>query len=1009
MERNHPHISIPKKSSMIRKVLFLFTLGIAVFTAIVFICISLFPQQVSKVQTLLTNGSQTDDRGVLGDFIAQIIPTTVPTAIPGPTAVPSATPLPPTLTPTPTLAPTPTPVPNYNLTGTIFNDLDQDRVKDTNESGIPNVVVTFTGQTTTTATTNASGVYTATIKKGDYTVSMAVPSGYKSTVTNPQVVALTANRTVNFGLVPTYSLTGSVFGDTDLSQARDATETGNAGLTVTVSGPTPANTTTDASGNFTFPQLTYGNYTITVTVPGGYKATTSNPRTITLTSNQTASFGLAQVFTVNGSLFLDNNRNTVDDTGDGNYVGGTVTFTGPVNTTARSGSDGSYSVQLFAGTYNATVALPSGYQASTALNTNFSIGPNTTINFGIIPLFTISGSLFEDRNEDGNRGSGDSIEKGITVNLSGPTTASTVSDSNGNFRFNNLYAGTYTVSYVLPAKKKNTTTTTQTITFTNPTSIGSTTGGSAPPPPPPSKSVEFGLVTLFNVVGKVFIDLNKNGLIDPSEPYYQGATVSLTKSTPVTRTTDVSGNYAFTDQGSGDYFIAMDTPTGYRSTNANALNFVLTADRTMNFGITASTTTKVGGQCSANGVDIVVVMDISGSMNQQAPSSGTTKRVAAQRAVTSFIDIVSANVKNAQYSLVIFSDSANFPNSPYTRIFQPLTTSAEEMKNAVSAIPSSDNTCVQCGIVLANQELSRSTRGAQKVVIVITDGATNQSITSGGMDGNVDAAENAAMTSAIEGVNTQNIIYQVIGIGEGGGDFDPIFMQQIADTNGGSFYNAPTASTLESIYQSIAEDIGTAIVNGKIYNDKNANKVYDTGDLPLPNWTVNAMASDLTVPITAQSNSNGDFTFTGLCTKEFEFSQITQSGWYQTTDNTTYQINVESGNTYNDINFGNATGNNISGNIVNDFNKDLNFASPDTLFTQGATILFSGPVNKTITTTTGTYNSGALPPGTYNVSLISPLTNGYRMTYPLNGPPPSFRVTTGGNCNTNGATGAICQ
>ncbi len=966
-----------------------------VFVAIVFVGIitsaaSIFyPEKLQQIEQLIMPQQEKKQQGVLGDLIAQVVASPTPSSTP--------TPAPPTSTPTPT------PIPTAVLSGTIYVDANANGNKDTLEAGVSGVTVTITGASSTTTTTSLTGGYSVTLPRGDYTVTITVPNGYKNTSTNPQSVSLTSNKTVNFGIGFVHTLSGNVFTDTDIDTTKDAGESGNSGITVSVSGPTSTSTTTDENGDFTFPALFAGTYTVTIAVPGGYKATNTNPRSVTLNSNQSVSFGVAQYYTVSGMIFLDNNRNSVDDNGDGNYTGGTITFTGPTTVTARSASDGSYTAQLFAGTYNAEFPLPANYQASTPSEANFTVGPNRTLNFGIVPLFTISGAIFEDKNEDGKRGNGDSVEPGVTIVLSGTATGSAVTDNSGNFSFPNLFAGTYTITYTLPAKKKSTTTNTQTITFAPPSTAG-TAGGT------PAKTVEFGMVTLYNVTGKVFIDLNKNGLLDPSEPLYQGATVTLTKTTPVTKTTDVSGGYLFADQASGDYTIRVDTPTGYRSTTANSLNFPLSTDKTVNFGIVESTTTKVGGSCSANGVDIMLVFDDSGSMQETDPTTGMTKMLAAKRAASSFIDIVSSHVKNAQYGLTVFSGSNNYPNDVNTRVSQPLTTNTSAIKNAISAVPDNGGgTCVECGIVLGNGELSRSTRNAQKVVIVMTDGATNQIIGSNGGNVSIDAAENAAMTATINGVNAQNIIYQVIGIGQGSGSFDPIFMQQLADTNGGRFYNSPSTSTLESIYQSIAEDIGTGVVNGMIFNDKNTNKVYDGGDLPLYNWTVQASAEDLDVPITAKTNSAGQFSFTGLCTKDFTFTEVVQAGWYQTTDTKAYNLSVESGNSYDNIDFGNATGFTISGNIVKDFDKDLNLAPPDTLITDPMLIFFSGPTRKTVETSNGSYSSGALPPGTYTVSLVSPLTTGYRMTYPLNGPPPSFQVTLGPECNTNGATGAKCE
>lgn len=289
----------------------------------------------------------------------------------------------------------------------------------------------------------------------------------------------------------------------------------------------------------------------------------------------------------------------------------------------------------------------------------------------------------------------------------------------------------------------------------------------------------------------------------------------------------------------------------------------------------------------------------------------------------------------------------------------------------------------------------------------MTDGSANQ--VASGADVTYPEAENITLAEAVAGVNAQNIMYHTIGIGDGADSYNPVFLQQLADTNGGRFYNTTDNGTLQAIYQSLAQDIGTGVVSGLVFNDVNTNKVYDAGDQPLPFWTVNALGQGFDAPLSTQTNASGNYQFTGLCSKPFIFTQSLRPGWYQTTDDASYTVDIVSGNTYENINFGNAVGFTISGRIVNDFDKDLNYAAPDTLNINDNTLLFVGPVTKNVTTANGIYTSGAVPPGTYTVTLSSPLGTGYRMTYPLNGPPPSFQVTVGSNCNTNAAKGAICE
>ncbi len=71
----------------------------------------------------------------------------------------------------------------------------------------------------------------------------------------------------------------------------------------------------------------------------------------------------------------------------------------------------------------------------------------------------------------------------------------------------------------------------------------------------------------------------------------------------------------------------------------------------------------------------------------------------------------------------------------------------------------------------------------------------------------------------------------------------------------------------------------------------------------------------------------------------------------------------------------------------------------------------SPAASQTTTTSGGAYTSPTLYPGTYTVSLLPP--SGYTMSYPQNGPPPSFSVSVGNagspsDCSTNCTVGSSC-
>jgi hypothetical protein len=78
------------------------------------------------------------------------------------------------------------------ISGTVFNDLNDDHVQDNGEPGIPNVVVNLSnGQS---AATDANGNYSITgVGPGTFTVSERVPSGYMETYPTGNAFSLTTS------------------------------------------------------------------------------------------------------------------------------------------------------------------------------------------------------------------------------------------------------------------------------------------------------------------------------------------------------------------------------------------------------------------------------------------------------------------------------------------------------------------------------------------------------------------------------------------------------------------------------------------------------------------------------------------------------------------------------------------------------------------------------------------------------------------------------------------------
>lgn len=95
-----------------------------------------------------------------------------------------------------------------------------------------------------------------------------------------------------------YSISGNVYIDTNKNGVKDSDESNYAGATVALSGAATKTTATDTNGNYTFSDLQANSYTVTLTVPAEYYATTPDPVNISLNANTTVNFGIVRLPTV---------------------------------------------------------------------------------------------------------------------------------------------------------------------------------------------------------------------------------------------------------------------------------------------------------------------------------------------------------------------------------------------------------------------------------------------------------------------------------------------------------------------------------------------------------------------------------------------------------------------------------------------------------------------------------------------------------------------------------------
>ncbi len=232
---------------------------------------------------------------------------------------------------------------------------------------------------------------------------------------------------------------------------------------------------------------------------------------------------------------------------------------------------------------------------------------NHTIDFGFKPLATIGDKVWRDDNKNATQDAGEPGISGITITLFRPgfgldgiaSTAddalpigNTVTDSYGNYLFDNLTPGNYQVQVNLPANYQFTTqsntvdNTDGAVTRDKGSDVNATTGLSytvALSAGENERNIDAGLIfnqpaAVSSIGDKVWYDTNGNGTQDAGEPGTSNVTVTLYKETApgsgiytvyATTVTDVNGLYLFNNlPNNTNYKVGITAPAGTQLTSS---------------------------------------------------------------------------------------------------------------------------------------------------------------------------------------------------------------------------------------------------------------------------------------------------------------------------------------------------------------------------------------------------------------------------------------------------------
>jgi len=291
-----------------------------------------------------------------------------------------------------------------------------------------------------------------------------------------------------------------------------------------------------------------------------------------------------------GVVFNDLDGNGVQGPGESGLSGVTVTLDGATSTTTlESGAYIFTGVAL--GSHLVEETDPEGFFSTTCNLVCCCIRPgcSAAVDFGDQQAGTVSGRVFNDVDGDGNQGTGEGGIGGVTIELrtmTGAVVATTATAGDGTYIFTGVMGGPYSVVERDPSGYVSTT--------PNTVSISVPAGGSA--------TASFGDQPVSTVSGRVFDDLDGNGIQGPSdidgipgERGISGVTIGLwdTAGGVVdTTTTADDGSYVFTGVAAGSYFVVETDPPGYASTTPNVVRISVPTggSATVSFGDQATRT-----------------------------------------------------------------------------------------------------------------------------------------------------------------------------------------------------------------------------------------------------------------------------------------------------------------------------------------------------------------------------------------------------------------------------------
>jgi len=199
-------------------------------------------------------------------------------------------------------------------------------------------------------------------------------------------------------------------------------------------------------------------------------------------------------------------------------------------------------------------------------------------------------------------------------------------------------------------------------------------------------------------------------------------------------------------------------------------------------------------------LDVILIIDRSGSMGQSEPGDQHNKIYYAKQAAKIFVDQL--NTSKDRVGLVSYSDGATLDIG--------LTNDFQQVKSKIDSLSPNGYTNIGDAVKKLNEEfLARNRTSATLAMILLTDGVANRPCPHDPQhsDQTCPYAMEYALNESKKAEDRGILIY-TIGLGANSRDFDEDLLKQM-QTNG--YYYTPSAEKLTDIYMAIAQDLLFAV------------------------------------------------------------------------------------------------------------------------------------------------------------------------------------------------------